>query len=107
VVVLHRTQILIEPEQHRALTEIARREKRSLSELIRDLVQRELDQRRREEHELWDARIGIIERARERFAGRTTRSGGATPDFDAVAEIAAARAERDERALGVVAEPDR
>jgi predicted DNA-binding ribbon-helix-helix protein len=35
---MYRTQILLEPEQHRILTEIARQEKRSLSELIRELV---------------------------------------------------------------------
>ena len=33
-----RTQILLEPEQHHLLTEIARRENRSLSDLIRELV---------------------------------------------------------------------
>ena len=33
-----RTQILLEPEQHQILTEIARQENRSLSDLIRELV---------------------------------------------------------------------
>ena len=33
-----RTQILLEPEQHHLLTEIARQENRSLSDLIRQLV---------------------------------------------------------------------
>jgi predicted DNA-binding ribbon-helix-helix protein len=33
-----RTQILLEPEQHHTLTEIARQENRSLSDLIRELV---------------------------------------------------------------------
>ena len=33
-----RTQILLEPEQHHLLTEIARQENRSLSDLIRELV---------------------------------------------------------------------
>ena len=35
---MYRTQILLKPEQHRILTEIARQEKRSLSELIREMV---------------------------------------------------------------------
>ncbi len=43
---MHRTQILLEPEQHQALTEIARREKRSLSELIRQLVDEQLQLRK-------------------------------------------------------------
>ena len=34
-----RTQILLEPEQHQRLTEIARQENRSLSDLIRELVE--------------------------------------------------------------------
>ena len=43
---MYRTQILLEPEQHQALTEIARREKRSLSELIRQLVDEQLQLRK-------------------------------------------------------------
>jgi predicted DNA-binding ribbon-helix-helix protein len=35
---LYRTQILLEPEQHKILTEIARQEKRSLSDVIREMV---------------------------------------------------------------------
>jgi hypothetical protein len=33
-----RTQILLDPEQHRTLSEIARRENRSLSNLIREML---------------------------------------------------------------------
>jgi hypothetical protein len=36
---LQRTQILLEPEQHRALGEIARRQSRSLSDVVREIVQ--------------------------------------------------------------------
>jgi len=35
---LQRTQILLEPEQHQALTEIAQREGRSLSDLLREIA---------------------------------------------------------------------
>ncbi|HZQ99551.1 MAG TPA: PIN domain-containing protein [Chloroflexota bacterium] len=34
----HRAQVLLEPEQHHELTEMARRQKRSVSEVIRRLV---------------------------------------------------------------------
>ena len=35
---MYRTQILLEPEQHKLLTEIARQEKRSLSDILRETV---------------------------------------------------------------------
>lgn len=35
---MQRTQILLEPEQHKALTEIARQQKRSVSDLIREML---------------------------------------------------------------------
>jgi len=37
---MHRTQILLEPEQHKTLTEIARQERRSLSDLVREMADR-------------------------------------------------------------------
>ena len=40
-----RTQILLEPEQHEALTEIARKEQRSLSEVVREMVDRQIAER--------------------------------------------------------------
>jgi predicted DNA-binding ribbon-helix-helix protein len=43
---MYRTQILLKPEQHRILTEIARQEKRSLSELIREMVDKLVIERR-------------------------------------------------------------
>jgi len=42
---LQRTQILLEPEQHRVLTEIAQEEGRSLSDLLREIVAEHLAQR--------------------------------------------------------------
>jgi len=41
-----RLQILLNPEQHRALKEIARQEKRSLSDLLREMVDRQLAARK-------------------------------------------------------------
>ncbi len=35
---MQRTQIMLEPEQHQTLSEIARRENRSLAEVIREMV---------------------------------------------------------------------
>jgi hypothetical protein len=40
-----RAQILLDPKQHQALTQIARREKRSLSDVVRAIVQQYLQER--------------------------------------------------------------
>jgi hypothetical protein len=44
---MYRTQILLDPEQHNELAEIARREKRTLSDLIREMLQRQLEARQK------------------------------------------------------------
>lgn len=44
-----RTQILLEPEQHRRLQEIARREKRSFSDVVRDMLARQITERTQQE----------------------------------------------------------
>ena len=44
----YRAQILLEPEQHRALAELAKREGRSISDLVRESVQVYLAERDRE-----------------------------------------------------------
>lgn len=42
---LHRAQILLESEQHEALTEIAQQEGSSISELVREIVRKHLVER--------------------------------------------------------------
>ena len=44
---LHRTQILLEKGQHQILVLIAEEEKRSLSEIVREMIERELRYRQR------------------------------------------------------------
>jgi len=44
---MYRTQILLEPEQHKILTEIARQEKRSLSDILREMVDKQIAERKR------------------------------------------------------------
>ena len=44
---MYRTQVLLEPEQHKTLAEIARQEKRSLSDVIREMVDKEIAERKR------------------------------------------------------------
>ena len=40
---MQRTQILLDPEQHEALAAIARRERRSLSSLVREMLEKQLE----------------------------------------------------------------
>jgi len=46
---MYRTQILLESEQHKALAEIARREKRSLSDVVREMLQKQLEERMKQD----------------------------------------------------------
>ena len=44
---LQRTQVLLEKTQHEILSQIAREESRSLSEIVREMIERELRYRQR------------------------------------------------------------
>ena len=84
----YRAQILLEPEQHRTLSELAEREGRSISDLVRESVQaylaeRERDAQREREKEALDRLTDLRERIRERHG---------TLDIDLIRE---ARDERD------------
>ena len=46
---VYRAQILLEPEQHKALVKIARQEKRSLSNVVREMLDQQLAERKKEE----------------------------------------------------------
>lgn len=58
----YRAQILLEPEQHQTLQEIAEREGRSLSDVAREVIQRGLDAREREMEAIWQKRVEALER---------------------------------------------
>jgi hypothetical protein len=103
--VLHRTQILLKPEQHRALTQIARVKGSSLSEVVREIVQAELDRQRDDNRRRWERRMEVLEGAWERNT-RYIEEHGPLPEFDVVAEIEAGRAERDNRVFGIFPDPD-
>jgi len=49
---LHRAQLLLEPEQHEALAEIAEREGRSISDLVREIIRQHLAERDEESKKL-------------------------------------------------------
>lgn len=48
---MQRTQILLQPEQHKALVKIARDEGRSLSDLVREMLAKQLEERKKRDLE--------------------------------------------------------
>ncbi len=57
---MHRAQILLEREQHRALVEIAHRESRSMSDVVREIVRAYLEAR--EGDDFWRRRATALQR---------------------------------------------
>ena len=84
----YRAQILLEPEQHRTLAELAEREGRSISDLVRESVQAYLTERERETQREREQRA--LDRLAEIRARIQARHG--ILDVDLVAEV---REERD------------
>lgn len=92
---LYPARILLEPEQHRRIREIARREKRSISEVSRDLLEYALRQR----EQAVEFRLQRVYAAHEVAERILQERGGIPVDIDAVALLHEARKER-ESALG-------
>lgn len=96
---LHRTQVLLEPRQYRELTDVARRERRSMSELVRQAVERDLERRRAEQADL-DARWDAAFRGAEELGARIlARRGGRKLEVDTSEMIRQMRDERDEEII--------
>ncbi|MDQ5824336.1 MAG: ribbon-helix-helix domain-containing protein [Chloroflexota bacterium] len=94
---LYRTQILLEPEQHQELSAIAKREGRSVSELIREFVQNELEQRKAEQSATIKRRLEALEGIRQFREEVLCENNGQPVDFDIVEAINKGREEQDER----------
>lgn len=85
----YRAQILLEPEQHAALAEIAQSENRSISDLVREIVRQWLEQH--DEQGIWDQRMDALHQLTQ-IRERIQREYGIyTGDL-----LEDARAERDE-----------
>ncbi len=102
---LYRTQILLEPEQHQELSAIARREGRSVSELVREFVQCQLEQRKAEQDKAINKRVEAFERILERREQILAERGGEYIDFDFVQALHEAREEQDERNFSLLPNP--
>jgi len=85
----YRAQILLDPEQHAALAEAARREERSISDLMREIVDHWLSQQ--DEQRLWEQRMQALERLNQIRERIQQENGVYHGDL-----LEEARAERDE-----------
>jgi hypothetical protein len=99
---LLRTQILLEPEQHRALADVAQAENRSLSDVIREMLAQQLAQRRRRTESKRQRRLDALARIRKHQQEIVTRRGGHRLELDAVALIEQVRDERDDELIGTI-----
>ena len=72
---MHRTQILLDPEQHQALSELARQEGRSVSDLVREFVQVQLEQRERDDARRRRRQLAALEQIRTQREAIAARLG--------------------------------
>ena len=96
---MQRTQLLLEPEQHRALEEIARQEGRSISDVVREMVRRQIELRQQTAHADLERRLEALQRIRRHRDQAVERRGGRPAELDVAALIRQAREERDGRAF--------
>jgi len=92
---MHRTQILIEPELHEALAEMAQLEKRSVSDLIREMLDAQLKQRKQGVLTKQKQRLDALARIQQHRQAILDRRQGKPLQFDIVDLIEQSRNERD------------
>src|SRR5438874_1242775 len=84
---LHRTQILLEPEQHKELARIAEHEGRSVSDVVREIIRGELEKRSLSEEETLKRRLAALERIQQHKEEILRRRGGRYIELDPVEVI--------------------
>lgn len=102
---LYRAQILLEPDQHERLARLARREGRSLSEVVRGMVQAELERREGAVAERRRYRLEQIEAIRQSREQMLARRGGAPLGLAVADLIRDLREERDEEIVARLLPP--
>ena len=93
---MHRTQILLEPGQHKILTQIAQQEQRSLSDVIRQMLQTQIDQRTRDTEARKQRQLEALERIQQHKQAIRKRRNNKPLEIDPVTLINQMRDERDE-----------
>lgn len=94
---LHRTQVLLERQQHRELSRIADEEDRSLSDLLREIVRQELARRKADEERVWQERREAMQRIRRHRREWLADLPPDAPKLDVTEIIRQNREERDDQ----------
>ncbi len=94
---MHRAQILLDPEQHTALADIAQREGTSISEIVRTAVQEWLEERQGDE--LLRRRLEDVATIQTRHKEMLAQRGGQALEIDIDQLIDQLRAERGDELL--------
>ncbi|HLE84631.1 MAG TPA: ribbon-helix-helix protein, CopG family [Thermoanaerobaculia bacterium] len=97
---LHRTQVLLRKDQHKALAERAERQGVSVSELIRTLVDEKLRRENAERRARIERRLANLEGIRQHHAEILRERGGKPIEVDPTELIREIREERDEELFG-------
>jgi beta-phosphoglucomutase-like phosphatase (HAD superfamily) len=94
-----RTHLLLEPEQHRALRQMAQREGRSVSDLTREIVQEGIEQRQEMYTQEKKRRLQALERARQVRQAILDERKGTPLSVDVPRLIEELREDRDDQIL--------
>ena len=94
---MHRAQILLEPDQHQKLAEIAQREGTSISEIVRLAVGQWLEERDEDEILRWQ--LEALEQVAQHQQAILARRHGKPLEIDLAATIEQMREERDDELL--------
>ena len=93
----YRAQILLEPEQHKKLAEIATRAGRSVSDVVREAVAEYVVTRTHEDQ--WERRLRALERIKQHREQMLRERGGKPIEVDLVKMLDEIREERDNELL--------
>ena len=94
---MHRAQILLDPRQHRVLREMARREKRSISSLVRDMIDEQLIRVKNEQESRMRHHMEVIDTIRDHRKAVLDTRGSRALAVDIGRIIQENRAERNGR----------
>ncbi|HLE15967.1 MAG TPA: hypothetical protein VI776_14560 [Anaerolineales bacterium] len=95
----YRTHLLLDPDQHKNLAQLAKLEGRSISELTREFVQEGIEQRQRLFAVEKQRRLQVLEKTRQVRLAIMREHGGVPLDVSFPDLISELREERDDQIL--------
>ena len=96
---MHRAQILLDPEQHKVLRDIANRQGRSISSVVRDLLNKQLNKLKTSEKDQIRHYRSVVDNIEEHRREIIIRHGNSPITADITGIIEKNREERDDNIL--------